>query len=440
MKTNEIAEKILAAASSQGEEAEVFYVSSTSTPVHFEANQVKAVDSNESSGAAVRLIKGGRVGFGSSSDLGNVEDLIGSAVETSAFGAEAKFQFPGAAVYPEVPVFDASVNEVTLEEMVSLGQRVVDELRTYSDEVQVEGGVSRSTSTIMLMNSRGGCVSYVRSGFSVGFHGTVIHGEDMLFTSEGISDVHPVTDPSYIAASIIRQLTWSKQAASVDTKPMRVILMPQAVSSILLRPLLEGLSGKTVFQGTSPLVDKFGEKIVDERFSLIDDSTLPWVPASSPSDDEGVPSRRLSLIQNGKVGSFLYDLQTAGLVGTQSTGSGERSLGSLPSPSSGVLSVGEGDMTLDQMIAETEEGLIVEGLLGAGQGNSLGGDFNANVLLAYKVENGTVVGRVKNTMISGNTYSALNNILAIGSERRWMRGGLLAPAIALENVAVSAMG
>ena len=162
------------------------------------------------------------------------------------------------------------------------------------------------------------------------------------------------------------------------------------------------------------------------------------MPASSPSDDEGVPSRRLPLVENGKVGTFLYDLQTAGLAGVQSTGSGERGLGSLPGPSSGVLLVGEGGMTLDQMIADTRDGLIVEALLGAGQGNVLGGDFNANVLLGYKVENGNVVGRVKNTMISGNAYKALNNLLAIGSEGRWVRGGLFAPAIALEGVAVSA--
>jgi PmbA protein len=438
--TESIAEQILAAAASQGEEAEVFYVRSSSTPVHFEANQIKAVDSNESSGAALRLIKNGRVGFGSSSDLGDIDSLISSAVETSPFGAEAKFQFPGKSDFPDVPVFDPSVSDVSLEEMVALGQRVVDELRAHSDEVQVEGGVSRSTSTITLLNSRGGQVSYARSGFRVGFEGTVIRGEDMLFTSDGQSSVRPITDPSEMIASIIRQLGWAKETATVETKSMPVILMPSAVPSILLSPLLAGLSGKSVLQGTSPLAEKMGEKIVDERFSIIDDSTLPWIPASSPSDDEGVASRRLPLIDRGVVGTYLYDLQTAGLAGTQSTGSGERGLGSLPGPSAGVLVVGEGDTSLDDMITGISEGLIIEGLLGAGQSNVLGGDFNANILLGYKVENGTVVGRVKNTMISGNAYKALNNLIAVGSNGRWVRGGLFAPAIALADVSVSTNG
>jgi PmbA protein len=290
------------------------------------------------------------------------------------------------------------------------------------------------------MNSRGGRVSYPRTGFRLGFEGTVIRGEDMLFTSHGLSSVSPITDTSEIVEDIIRQLEWAKETATVETRSMPVILLGSAVPSILLSPLLAGLSGKSVLQGTSPLAEKMGEKIVDERFSVTDDSTLPWIPASSPSDDEGVASRRLALIDNGKVGTFLYDLQTAGLAGTQSTGSGERGLGSLPGPSAGVLVVGDGDTSLEDMIAGMSEGLIIEGLLGAGQSNVLGGDFNANILLGYKVENGQVVGRVKNAMVSGNAYKALNNLIAVGNNGRWVRGGLYTPAVALADVSVSANG
>ncbi len=105
-----------------------------------------------------------------------------------------------------------------------------------------------------------------------------------------------------------------------------------------------------------------------------------------------------------------------------------------------MLLVGEGGSTLDELIANMDEGLIIEGLLGAGQSNVLGGDFNANVLLGYKVERGTVVGRVKNVMISGNAYTALNNLIAIASDGRWVRGGLYTPAIALADVSVAANG
>ncbi len=422
---------------SEADGAEVFYVESSGTPVHFEANAIKAVDSNETAGAALRIIKNGRVGFSSTSNLADVEGLVNAALETVPFGAEARFHFPHASAYPDVPVYDEAVKGVTIEQMAALGQRVIDALRAYSKEVQVEGSVSKSTSTISLINSEGARFGYIRSGFGFGFEGTVIRGEDMLFTYDGLSGVHPISDPSEVIDSIIRQLDWARETATIETKEMPVILMPPAVSSMLLGPLLAGFSGRTVYQGTSPLVGRLGETIVDKRFNLVDDATLPYIGASRPADDEGVPSRRLPLIDHGVAANFLYDLQTAGLAGTESTGSGERGLGSLPTPSSSVLVVAEGDAKLGDIIGSLKEGLIVERLLGAGQSNVLGGDFNANVLLGYKIENGRVVGRVKNAMVSGNAYDALSNLTAVGSEGRWLGGGLYTPPIALGSVSVA---
>ena len=137
--TRTVTERILERAAAVADQAEVFHVASASTPVKFEANQVKAVDSNEAVGAAVRIIKDGRVGFASTSNLDDIDDLVAAAEETAPFGAEAAFRFPGAADYPGVPVFDSAVEDVSLEEMVDIGRRVIDELRSFSSEVQVEG-------------------------------------------------------------------------------------------------------------------------------------------------------------------------------------------------------------------------------------------------------------------------------------------------------------
>ena len=226
----------------------------------------------------------------------------------------------------------------------------------------------------------------------------------------------------------------------MGNESLPVILLPTAVSSIVLSPLLAGLNGKSVLLGTSPLIGKLGEKILDSRFNLVDDPTLPFVPGSRPCDDEGVISKKLPLIEEGIAQAFFYDLQTAGKAGTISTGSGERGLGSLPSPSTRVLQVGPGNTGLDEMIASLDEGLIIERLLGAGQGNVLGGDFNANVLLGYKIEHGEIVGRVKDTMVSGNTYKVLNQLIEIGSDSRWLGGGLYTPSIMIEGVSISSKG
>ena len=433
-----IPERVLEAGRKAGDEAEVFHLRASSTPVHFEADRIKSIDTNETAGAAVRLIKNGRVGFSSTTDLDNFSAVVDAAAETALFGPEARFRFPEQRRYPEVPVEDASAIDVPLERMVEIGQKVIDAVRGFSGEVRMEGGVSRSTSTVTLLNSRGGSFQYTKTGFRVGFSGTVIHGEDMLFVSDSESSCRPITDGSGIVSSIVRQLEWARESAVIEAGPMSVIFLPTAVPSTLLTPLLAGLNGKAVLQGTSPLAGRLGDRIVDERFNVTDDATLPFVPSSRPSDDEGVPSRRLALVDHGVAGAFLYDLQTAGLAGAESTGSGERGLGSLPSPSAGVLLVGEGEATLEELMAEIGTGLIVERLLGAGQSNILGGDFNANVLLGYKVEGGRVAGRVKNVMISGNAYRALNELIGIGSDGRWLGGGLFTPAVACAGVSVTA--
>ena len=90
------------------------------------------------------------------------------------------------------------------------------------------------------------------------------------------------------------------------------------------------------------------------------------------------------------------------------------------------------------MVKDIKEGIIVERLLGAGQGNVLAGDFNANVLLGYRVSHGKVVGRVKDTMISGNVYKVLNSLAAMGNKARWIGGSFRTPALYCHGVSVSA--
>ena len=89
------------------------------------------------------------------------------------------------------------------------------------------------------------------------------------------------------------------------------------------------------------------------------------------------------------------------------------------------------------MVKDSREGLVVEKLMGASQGNILGGDFSGNVLLGYKIENGKVVGRVKDTMVSGNIYQLLKQIAAIGSQARWVGSFLNTPPLYFSSVSVA---
>lgn len=216
-----------------------------------------------------------------------------------------------------------------------------------------------------------------------------------------------------------------------------MVLTPKGVRSAFIAPLALAFNGKTVVEGASPLVGKQGERLFDERLSLWDDATIDYRPASRPCDDEGVPSQRTPLIQKGVVANFLYDLRTAALAGSRSTGSGNRVRGGMPTPSVSALVIQEGDTAFDDMVRDIREGLIIETLIGAEQGNVLGGEFSGNVLLGYKVENGEIVGRVKDTIVSGNIYEALKELAAIGREAKWVGGTLLTPALHLPGLAVA---
>jgi PmbA protein len=103
-----------------------------------------------------------------------------------------------------------------------------------------------------------------------------------------------------------------------------------------------------------------------------------------------------------------------------------------------VIDIASGDTHFEDMIAGVKEGLVVEELLGAGQGNELGGDFRANVSLGYKIENGEIVGRVKDTMISGNVYNVLSQVEHVGDSSDWVFGSMRSPALQCLGVEVAA--
>ena len=111
-------------------------------------------------------------------------------------------------------------------------------------------------------------------------------------------------------------------------------------------------------------------------------------------DDEGIHSQRMPLVERGVIRNSLYDLETAGHANTRSTGNANRNLNRLPSPGISVTIMSKGDTSLNDMLAYTKSGIVVKRLLGTGQSNILGGDFNTNVLLEYRVEKGKIIGRL----------------------------------------------
>ena len=432
-------EKILNLAKKIAKEAEVFETSSEETQVKFEANRLKQMQTNQSTTVALRIIKDGRIGFATTTGTADGQQLVKDAVETAVFGSEAKFRLPDDKRFPKVDIFDAAVERVSIKEMVGLGEQMVAAITSHTPGIICEGGVGRAVTSIRLLNSRGGQAEYRKSVFSLGIECNLIIDTDMLWVWDADISCHPLSDAKKITDVVVRQLDLAKDRAKAPTRPLPVIFTPNGVTA-LMTPMMSAFNGKTVLEGASPLGDKIGQLVFDERFSLRDDPLIAYQPASQPCDDEGVPSQSTPLIEKGVVKNFLYDLQTAALASKKSTGNGSRGRGGLPNPSPTSLVVTPGATTFNDMVADIKEGLVVEQLIGAGQGNVLGGDFSGNILLGYKIENGKIVGRVKDTMIYGNVYQVLKDIPAIGSETKWVMGTLQTPPIYCKEVSVSSKG
>jgi PmbA protein len=432
-------EKILALAQKAAEEAEVYRGTSEETQVRFEANRLKQLQTNQSTSVALRIIKNGRLGYAATSGQVNNKELVNNAVETAAFGAEAKFKLPGKSACPEVEVYDSAVASVSIKEMVGLGEEMIAAITKHTPGIICEGGVSKGTISLKIVNSRGGEAEYRKSFFTLGIEGTLIEGTDMLFVGESDSSCHPLSDPQKIIDTVLRQLDLAKNKAKAPTRELPVIFTPDGVTALIM-PLMSAFNGKTVLEGASPVGDKVGQLLFDKRFSLSDDPTIAFQTGSRPCDDEGVSSRRTPLVAKGVVKGFLYDLQTAALAGKKSTGNGSRGRGGLPSPSASAFVIAPGDTTFDDMVKDIKEGLVIEQLMGAEQGNLLAGDFSGNVLLGYKIESGKIVGRVKDTMVSGNVYKILKDLAAIGSEVKWLGGFLHTPPLYCKGLSVSSKG
>ena len=429
-------EEILSLAKKAAEEAEVYMVTSEETPVQFESNRLKNIQYKQSQTVALRIIKNGKTGYATSTTLENRQQLVADAVATAEFGTRAEFQFPSVKTYPEVSIFDSAVEKVSLEQMTQLGEELIRKITQYSPEVICEGGVTKGTYQLNIMNSRGGQAGFRQSVFGLGIEGQRIRGTDMLFVGDHQSSCHPILKTDEIVKTTIRQLELAKNMAKVTSKPMNVIFAPDGVTGSLILPLISAFNGKTVLEGASPIGNKLGETVFDKNLTLCDNPLVPYNTGSRPCDDEAVPCRVTPLIDKGVVSNFLYDLQTAARAKTQSTGNGQRQ-GGLPGPSPHAFVITPGSISFEDMVKIIDEGIIVEQLLGAGQGNMLGGDFSGNILLGFKIEKGEIVGRVKDTMISGNVYQLLKNITAIGSDTKWVSGFMFTPSICCANVSVA---
>ncbi|NEQ22619.1 MAG: TldD/PmbA family protein [Microcoleus sp. SIO2G3] len=426
-------EKILTLATQHVDAAEVYYLSSQDTPIQFENNRLKSLSTKALQGVALRVICNGRIGFASSTDLTRLDDLVVAAVQTSEIGDSAEFEF-ASDVQLTAPQTNYTPPET--QEFVEVGEHLIEQVHAYNPDILVDVGFHVRSGAVKIATTSNAYSSRSSQVVSASLSGNLVKGEDFLqaYTYDVMRDGVP--DYEHLLQKLLQKYQQSEQQATIKSGAFPVLFTPTAAASTIGRLFKTILSGQAVFQKASPLAGKVGEQLFDQRLTLFED---PSIGASACAfDDEGTPTTRKVLIEQGIVKEFYWDRRWAARAGCAPTGNGFR--GGLSRPGTELVNgcMSPGKTSTANLIAGMEEGVIVDQVLGAGQSNQLAGEFSVNLDLGYKVEKGEIVGRVKNTMVAGSIFEAFKNLVDLGDKPEWVGGGAYLPCLLFGQLGVAA--
>jgi PmbA protein len=412
---------------SGAEAAEVFHSQSLAHPVYFEANRLKQLDITQADGLALRLWRNGKPGLAVA--YGDVEPqmLVDRALALSDLNAPEDIELsdPNPETYPDMG------NSVTVEQLVTWGKDAIDQVRQAYPDVLCSGGWDCEAEFTRLINSKGLDCRYRDTTLSGYLEVEWVRGDDFLNVSDGETN-RGTLNPTEFVQRILQRLDWAKDNADAPNGKVPILLTSKAVD-LLWDPLQSALNGKQVVEKASPWSDRLHQVVLHEDLTFTQDPNFG--PFSCPFDDEGIKTQPLTLIENGILQSFYTDRVTSKRLGTTTTGNGFRSgLGSYPTPSLCNWLVKPGSQSFEALIASIDDGVILDQVLGSGPGIS--GDFSVNVDLGYRIKNGKVIGRVKDTMIAGNVYQVLKNPVILGNDSDWS-GSCWTPSAIVTGLSVT---
>jgi PmbA protein len=414
------------------------------TSVAFEWGRLKAAGATEEAGVNLRVRHRGRVGVaGTTAPEDAMDELVSRALASAELGDELPLAFPSRGSHPPITTYFDRAADASLERLIAIGRSLFE--RVEREGCRVNVAVEREITETRVANSAGAAGEYRSTGISVSAEVWRIAGDDVLAVGDAADGADLPEDEAVaaLAAGLNAKLDHALRVVPSPDGALPVVFTPAGLSALML-PVTQALSGKAVVQGISPLGAKLGERVFDAGFSLADDALRAGRPASRPVDDEGVASRTMPLVERGVVRGFIYDLETAARAKVASTGHGHRSTFGKPVPGYTNLVLGVGDQVSGApgsllgggLLHDVKDGLLVEDLIGVGQGNVIGGAFSHPVALAYRIERGEITGRVKDAAVAGNAYELWKRVGGFGADARWT-GSRWAPSVLLEGVSAA---
>ncbi|MDJ0897949.1 MAG: TldD/PmbA family protein [Xenococcus sp. MO_188.B8] len=420
-------EKFLQLAKESGiQDSEVYYVQSQSRPIFFEGNRLKQLESSQSEGTALRLWREGCPGLAVAYGQVKPRILVDKAIAITELNDPQIIELAPArrSIHPDTG------KTVPVEDLIDLGRDAIARIRDSYPETICSAELECETETTTLINSQGLYCQYTETSLSYSLGVELVRGEDFL----GIYDGEYSKDRlncDRVIEDILQRLHWAQTNATALTGKVPVLFTANA-ATLLWDTIMMATNGKQVLEKSSPWSNIRGDLVVSPLLTLSQQPNLE--PYSCPFDDEGTGTQDLNLITKGRLDNYYCDRFIGRELGLSTTGNGFRpSLGSYPTPSLVNVILEPGNSTLPDLIKQLDNGIIVDQILG--NGADISGDFSINVDLGYRVINGEVVGRVKDTAIAGNVYTALKKIVALGSDRYW-NGSCYTPSVMIEDLSI----
>lgn len=432
--------KLLAAALEKAEQAEIYRVVKRSNPINFYNFRQVDVLNRELDELSLRVISNGRIGTFAGSATTEPSGIVAGALLAAANGPEATFDFPN-----ENPdggggrIYDPRLESLEAADMVADAEDIYAYVKERHAGMALNLYLDNERSTVSVINSAGREAEYKSSIYTVCLLSMYERSKEGL--NSEMNACRYFKFPAGRIDELIIDNRNSERELQVPTKKMPVIFRASSTWALLYR-LLEGVNGNNVALGLSPLVEKKGERIFGDNLTMIDDPTLDWARGSTPFDDEGVPTRKKVIVENGVLRNFIFDLGSAARAGVESTGNGTRrsmwmrGVEIQPNPRFNNLVVAPGDKPFDVMVSEMDEGLIVNDVIGFHSGNILQGHYSMNVGIGFYVKDGAVAGRAMDTMIAGNIYDDFFRVTGIGDKVDY-NPQAYSPDILIDGVSVS---
>ncbi|AFD00666.1 putative Zn-dependent protease [Methanocella conradii HZ254] len=444
-----IAKKVVDAGTAVGVQCEAFVQKVRHISITVEGGNITFGSHDGDFGIGVRVIKEGRPGYAFCSEK-SIDFGIRQAIASSRFSKAGNYAFHDETnVMAGGSPFDSRIASMVPEDGIELARDMVEGASFDKRALPSRGGISFGTVAIAVANSR---------GVAAYDEGTMISGSMMSVIKDGGMVANG--DEFELSRSLDFDFeaigrTATERAASqlgqkgIETANMDVIMRPSAAFDILCNTVAPALYGSSVKKGESIYAGRIGSQVAASGLTLLDDGTLSNGLNTYAMDEEGYPSRRNVLIEDGVLKMFLYDKFSAIESGASPTGSAMHadrlepvSSYKVPPTTCARNLVLKGDAAREEeLIRETKKGVLVLDVLGAHTSNRASGDFSVAIYAGYAIEDGEIAYPLKGGMIGGNMPKMLMEA-ELADNYKLVASGLspaagYVPSIKFKNVRVS---